>query len=104
MPKKPETKFRERFVKRLKAIPKSYWESIQQKSINGSLDLHGCVNGHCVVIELKASEKSPVTKLQEYKLSKWREAGALALLVYPENETVNLKRIEAYAESDMAFY
>ena len=96
---KPETKFRNRFRKRLDAIPNSWFESIQQKSINGTPDILGCVNGYFVALELKATHKSPVTELQNYKLKKIYDAGGFRAIVHPENmEDVleNLIRLTNY--------
>ena len=96
---KPETKFRNRFRKRLDAIQGSWFESIQQKSINGTPDILGCVNGYFVALELKASAKAPVTELQRYKLNKIYEAGGFRAVVSPENmEDVleNLTRLTTY--------
>lgn len=82
---KPETKFRAKFRKRLDAIENSWFESIQQKSINGTPDILGVINGYFVGLELKANLKSPVTPLQELKLKKIYEAGGFAAVVHPDN-------------------
>jgi len=96
---KPETKFRNRFRKRLDIIPNSWFESIQQKSISGTPDILGCINGYFVALELKATLKSPVTELQKHKLKKIYDSGGFAAVVHPENmEEVleNLNRLNTY--------
>ena len=85
MASKPETKFRAKFRKRLEAIPYSWWESIQQKSIHGTPDILGCVHGHFVGLELKASIDAPISALQKVKIHRIREAHGIAMVVYPEN-------------------
>lgn len=87
MGQKGETKFRQRVDKFLKTIPDSWFESIQQKSINGSPDKIGVIAGLFVALELKASKKAGVTELQKYKLQKIVDAGGIGLVVYPENWT-----------------
>jgi len=82
---KPETVFRARLKKRVDALPRSWWESIQQKAIKGSPDIMGCVNGHFVSLEIKRSEKAKTDKLQVYKLNKIKQAGGFAFVVYPDN-------------------
>jgi len=67
MVRKSESIFRERFAKQLKKIPNSFFESCQQKSIRGTPDIMGCVNGHFVALELKASKKDKLMPLQKYK-------------------------------------
>ena len=45
----------------------------------------GVVNRRFVALEFKKSRKDKPTKMQEYKLRKIREAGGIAIVVYPEN-------------------
>lgn len=85
MAKKPETVFKERIQPRLKALPNSWWEKIQQVVIRGTPDIIGCVSGVFVALELKMSEKAPIEPLQIHKLRKIEKAGGMAFIVYPEN-------------------
>lgn len=85
MAQKPETKFRQKFRAKLEEIPNSFWESIQQKAIQGTPDILGCVNGYFVAIELKATSDSKVTPLQEHKLLCITKAGGYAGVACPEN-------------------
>ena len=85
MSQKPETVFRAKFSKRLALVPNSWWESIQQKTIVGSPDKMGCVNGFFVALEFKATAHSTVTKLQEHKLKLISAAGGLGVVVHPDN-------------------
>ena len=84
MPQKPETIFRKKVRERLELIPNSFWESIQQKTICGTPDILGCINGVFVALELK-SRQGRLTPLQEYKLSQIRTAGGIGLCVHPMN-------------------
>lgn len=81
---KPETKFKIKVRKVLETIPFSYWEKTQQMSIRGTPDFVGCVKGRSVVLELKVGNND-ADPLQEYKLSKWRSAGAIAYVMSPDN-------------------
>lgn len=83
MAQKPETKFRARIRPLLESIPKSYWESVQQKTIRGTPDILGCVNGYFVALELKVD--SEVTVLQRHKLECIKYANGIALVVTPKN-------------------
>ena len=85
MAKKPETKFKEKVMPLLKALPMSWWEKIQQKSISGTPDILGCINGTFIAIELKSSIDSPITGLQKHKLELIDNAGGVALVVHPDN-------------------
>lgn len=85
MAAKKETLFRARITPKLKALPNSTWFSIQQVGIRGTPDILGCIAGMFVGLELKATAKSPVSKLQEHHLKNIREAGGIGVVVYPEN-------------------
>ena len=80
----PETSFKIRIQKELKKIPKSYFEKIQQRSLRGTPDILGVVNGYAVCLELKVD--APLEAMQEYKLGKWEKAGAQVYIMTPENE------------------
>jgi Holliday junction resolvase len=95
--KKPETKFRARFVAKLKKIPKTVLFSIQQLSISGTPDILACVNGVFVAMELKATARSSVTKLQSYNLQRIQEAEGVALIVHPGNMEESLDLLSKIA-------
>lgn len=85
MAQKAETVFRNRVMHKFKEIPNSYWMSVQQKSIVGSPDVIGCVNGHFVSLEFKKDDKAKGTALQLYKKAKILEAGGMAFIIHPAN-------------------
>jgi hypothetical protein len=95
--KKPETKFRARFVTELKKLEKFYHFSIQQTSLRGTPDILACVNGSFVAMELKATFKSPISRLQSYHLKKIQDAEGIALVVSPDNmdDTLDMLRLLA---------
>lgn len=95
MPQKPETKFRNKIRPLLESLPKSFWESIQQKTIKGSPDIVGCVNGYFIALELKSSSKAEVTPLQRHKLESIKVAGGVAVVVTPENWDVVYNGLKA---------
>lgn len=93
MPQKPETRFKLKVRPLLEAIPHSCWEKIQQVAIRGTPDFIGCVNGKCVVIELKVGQNT-VDLLQEYKLAKWNKAGAYSCEMHPGNYKVIIELLK----------
>lgn len=87
MSKKPETVFRERFVKFLKQLPNTVIFSIQQQSINGTPDLICCINGKFCAIELKSSEDAEVSMIQKYNLERIvSKGGGIAMILAPGGE------------------
>jgi len=85
----PEQKFAKKLDDRLELVPKSIWFNIQQLSIHGTHDRHGCVNGRFVSLEIKptkalASRKGKSTSLQRYYVKKINMAGGYSRFVYPE--------------------
>lgn len=97
MAQKLETKFRQKLRAELEEIPNSFWESIQQKAIQGTPDLLGCVNSRFVGLELKASLASKITPLQEHKLSLIRKAGGFGEMVCPENKDDILRELYLFS-------
>jgi len=85
MAKKPETLFKEKVLKQLRALPYSWWEKIQQVTLRGTPDLIGCLNGNFIAIELKRSAKAEIELLQVIKLERIGKAGGTAIIAYPEN-------------------
>lgn len=67
-------------------------------SIRGDPDLLLCIRGQFVALELKASVKSKLRPLQEYKLQQITDAGGLACRVYPENWNQIYKVLQMMAE------
>lgn len=94
MAKKPETKFRDKVVRHIKQLPNTFIMSVQQRALRGSPDLICCVNGLFIALELKASQKAPVSALQNYFLDRISEAGGIAFVCYPENWDAIKKALE----------
>jgi hypothetical protein len=80
----PETKFKIKFMKELEEIPNSHFEKIQQRTIRGTPDLLGIVNGVCCALELKVGDNR-TDALQVYKLKAWTDCGAYTAVVDPTN-------------------
>lgn len=96
MAQKAETVFRARVIKHFKAIPFSWWESIQQKCIVGTPDTIGTVKGKFVALEFKKDKTAHRSPMQRYKRKLILEAQGIHFWVYPENyeEVLNqLRRI-----------
>lgn len=51
---------------------------------SGIPDILACVNGHFVAIEVKAQNGKP-SDLQLYNVKKIREAGGVAIILYPDD-------------------
>lgn len=81
---KPETKFRNKILPKLRKIPNSFFESVQQISIRGTPDILGVINARFIALELKVGKNKP-SLMQEMKLKQIEEAGGYAKVVYPEN-------------------
>lgn len=92
--KKPETKFKEKMLKDLRALPKTWCAKIQQVSLRGTPDVLACINSFFVAFELKASENAKVDELQRFTLECIRNANGGAFIVYPENWEATLEWIQ----------
>lgn len=85
----PETKFKMRVQRDLKTVPSCWFTKIQQRVKRGDPDFLVCLGGFFVGLELKASAKAKIDKLQHYTLEKIRESGGIGIVAIPENwETV----------------
>lgn len=100
MARKPETVFRAKFQSRLKQLPKSWFESIQQKSIGGTPDNLGVIRGVFVALEYKATSADVPTPLQEHKLRMITNAEGIALVVCPENADATFNLLMAMAKGE----
>lgn len=96
MSKQPETKFKEKVLKELAKIPKTWWVKAQMVAVRGIPDLLICCNGKFVVWELKMPGNK-ATKLQEHNLELARNAGAISRVVYPTNLDAALAELHALA-------
>lgn len=59
---------------------KTWSNGIQRKGIP---DIIACVNGYFIGIELKAANGKP-SELQKWNISKIRESGGIAIVLYPD--------------------
>lgn len=100
MPLKPETKFKNKVMPLLRALPYSWWEKIQQKSIRGTPDIIGCMNGTFIAIELKSDKHSKVDELQRWKLDQIDRAGGISVILYPGNWDKWYKKFKKYAKGE----
>lgn len=92
-----ETKLKERFLPRLKELPNTKAEKIQQLSIKGTPDiLMSCRSQH-FAIELKVSDKSKVDLLQRKNLIEYHLSGSIAIFVHNDNVKFVLENIEKWA-------
>lgn len=85
MSRKPETVFRDRVTRDLRAMPDCWSESIQQQTIHGTPDKIGVVNGLMFGLELKARPDAAPSPLQFHKLQRINQCGGYGALVHPGN-------------------
>lgn len=86
-------------MKKLRAIPNSWFTVKEAKSLRGLPDIFGCVNGRFVALEVKrskseASHNTGRIVLQGKILKDIERSGGLASFIYPENEEEILRLIE----------
>lgn len=93
----PETEFKLKVLAALKKLPRTWCVKTQQVSIRGTPDILCSIGGTFVALELKRSQEAKVDPLQEHTLQKIRDAGGMALVVWPENWPPILAVIEALA-------
>lgn len=104
MSQKPETIFRGRLVKQLRAIPRTLWMTIQQVTKRGDPDLIGCVKcpeceyGRFVAVEVKGTGKDKATELQLHKLLCIRRVGGVAMIVHRGNCEESVEEIRKLGE------
>lgn len=81
---KPETKFQNQVVLRLKAIPNLWYTKVSQRSIRGVPDIIGCYNGRFFAWELKVPpNRLKKESLQYHIVQRIKETGGLAREVTP---------------------
>ncbi len=83
MPRKEATLTR-KILELFRQLPNSWFERVEQTSINGTPDILGCVEGQMVAIEVKTN-KGRLSRLQLHKLNCIRNAGGLALVLNEDN-------------------
>jgi len=83
--KKAESTFKERIYPSLKALPHTWAQKIQQRTIHGTPDFLLCIRGRFVALELKKDDKSDADPLQLYTLEKINQAGGFCFVVTPVN-------------------
>lgn len=103
MAKKPETVLKERFLERVKKLPFTYVDKIQQVGRRGSSDVYLCIGGVFCAVEFKSKKELKPDKLQEYKLARIAACGGIALVVYPENEEASYQLLENIAKESARY-
>lgn len=97
MTMKPETRFKEKVLRELRALPGCHAEKIQQKTIRGTSDIHVCLRGWFVALELKVGT-GRTDPLQDHVLACVERAGGLAYVATPENWAGILATLAAMPE------
>jgi penicillin-binding protein-related factor A (putative recombinase) len=86
-----EADYQRKLIKKLKAIPRSYFFVKEAGSIRGIADIIGCINGYFVALEVKRSleeskKYSTRNALQNKFLADIQRVKGIAYKIYPENE------------------
>lgn len=76
-----ENKIKKYFSEKGAWVLKTWSNGVQR---SGVPDLLICYRGRFIAIEVKAENGKP-SKLQEYNIEKLKEAGALAIILYPKD-------------------
>lgn len=101
-----ESSYQHKLLKKLRAIPNSWWAVKEAKSIRGLPDIYGCVNGIFVTLEVKrtieeAQETSGRIVLQRQTILEVQKAGGYAAFIYPENERYLLEELKLLLRHDI---
>ena len=94
-----ERKFEERFLNRLRSLPKTWWPEKTDSLSRGLPDRIGSVGGFFVALEFKIN-KSEANKntgrivLQKHRLEKIRKSGGLGFIVFPGNADEIYKKLK----------
>ena len=96
----PETKFKLKVQKELKAMNSVWIVKTQAVALRGIPDILGCINGFFFALELKSKNMRP-TKLQEYNLNLIAMAYGLAVVAYPENWELVKQKIKELGEGTL---
>jgi len=92
---KPETRFTDRAMKALRAIPESEWIKIQQVGKRGDADVFGVVSGLFYSVEIKTKLR-PIKryeKLQMYKQRRIAQVGGAVVLMTQDNWRHHIEQI-----------
>lgn len=78
-------------MKKLRAIPNSFWFVKEAKSLRGLPDIIGCINGSFIALECKRNESEARHNtgrivLQRKILHDIERVKGFSFFVYPENE------------------
>lgn len=92
--KKPETKFKERVLEKLRPIEGIWHLKTQEVGRNGTPDFLFCAGGKFVAWELKVD--APVDPLQTYNLDKIEKSGGVARVVTPGNLETCLTELRGF--------
>jgi len=98
--KQPETRLKEKVLRDMRTLPRTYAEKIQQVAKRGTPDILACVNGHFVALELKSGtrpKRAGKFTLQDWVLEQITHAQGLALKVYPEDWSGVFKQLAEMA-------
>ena len=95
---KPETIFKQRVLRDLRALPYVWAEKIQQQAIRGTPDILACICGVFVAIELKKDAEARTDKMQDHTLNKIRAAGGRAFVTYPKAWAEHYRELRIFVD------
>lgn len=92
-----ETDFQDWLLRRLRKIPNSKWQKINDKVSVGVPDIIGCVNSFHVAAELKIPGNK-ATPIQAYEIVSYQQVGSRARIVYPKDAESFIKEMYAISK------
>lgn len=96
-----ETVFKKKVMSFLKTLPLTWFVKIQQVALRGTPDILACINGVFIALELKASNESPISLLQEFNLASIKKAGGVGLVVTPETWFTDRQVLASLSKTDI---
>lgn len=101
-----ESVFQRKLLKKLRAIPNSWFTVKEAKALRGLPDIIGIINGRFIGLECKrslaeASHNTGRIVLQKKVLRDIEKVGGYSALVYPENEKFVLEDLIKLCHADV---
>ena len=103
MARRAEAVLCEKIMRKLRKIPDSFWERVEQQAVRGTADIVGCLGGvfYWIEVKTKFSEKlDKREKLQQYKAGQVLEAGGAVLLLDSGNWKFHCNRLKKKTQKD----
>lgn len=87
-------------LQRLRRIPRSWWEKVNDRSTIGKLDIYGAINGDAIIIEVKRKGER-LKRLQYKKVLEYKIAGSFVFVVDELNADRLLFELKVFQETGL---